>query len=319
MVWFSPGGGGTAYSLKLASINTFLVNSPIAARYRGPQLSSDVTHHSGVFTAYYVRKRGFSWDRLPRFVTHVLSFRKKKKKIILSGSSSAQMCHRWRPFQTCSFTNTNTREGRQRCRVRQCSCMCEPERLEVSWRHQLGSFISHRTINYIPPLLPYEFVALVQRLHSQLGRKDGYLLSYCRRDERVPPQLTQHAAFHSIEPGLCLLLELCITNVISAGISILYFYFFTKLHQIWCKMKNQQKSTSCLSLHHKLNTIWLYLLLRITPHMDTTLTSLGMVRINTCRKQTGCLFRTVYFSAMATSQTWWYRVWAKCEVAWDSA
>lgn len=77
MVWFSRGGG--AYSLKLASINTFLVNSQIAARYRGPQLSSDVTHHSGVFTAYYVRKRGFSGDRLPRFVTHVLSFRGKKK------------------------------------------------------------------------------------------------------------------------------------------------------------------------------------------------------------------------------------------------
>lgn len=79
-VVFTGGGDGTAYSLKLASINTFLVNSPIAARYRGPQLSSDVTHHSGVFTAYYVRKRGFSWDRLPRFVTHVLSFRKEKKK-----------------------------------------------------------------------------------------------------------------------------------------------------------------------------------------------------------------------------------------------
>lgn len=244
MVWFSP-GGGTAYSLKLASINTFLVNSPIAARYRGPQLSSDVTHHSGVFTAYYVRKRGFSWDRLPRFVTHVLSFR-KKKKIILSGSSSAQMCHRWRPFQTCSFTNTNTREGRQRCRVRQCSCMCEPERLEVSWRHQLGSFISHRTINYIPPLLPYEFVALVQRLHSQLGRKDGYLLSYCRRDERVPPQLTQHAAFHSIEPGLCLLLELCITNVMSAGISILsffLFFLFLFFYQIAPDLMQNEKST----------------------------------------------------------------------------
>lgn len=48
--------------------------------------------------------------------------------------------------------------------VRRRSCMREAERLEVSGRHQRGHFISHRTINYIPPPPLYEFVALVQRL-----------------------------------------------------------------------------------------------------------------------------------------------------------
>lgn len=74
-------------------------------------------------------------------------------------------------------------------RVRRRSCMCEAERLKVNYRYQQGHFIPHRTINYIPPLALYEFVALVQRLLSQLRRKDGYLLSYNLRDERDSPQL----------------------------------------------------------------------------------------------------------------------------------
>lgn len=71
-------GGGTC-SLNIASINAFLVNSLIAARYRRPQLSSDVTHRSGVFTAYYTRIRGLSGNRLPRFATHVSNSKKKER------------------------------------------------------------------------------------------------------------------------------------------------------------------------------------------------------------------------------------------------
>lgn len=76
-------------------------------------------------------------------------------------------------------------------RVRRHSCMCEAERLEVSWRLQQGHFISRRTINYVQPHTSlYEFVALVQRLHGQLGRSVGHLLSCSLGDERDSPQLT---------------------------------------------------------------------------------------------------------------------------------
>lgn len=68
------GGDGGVCSLKLSSINAFLVNRLIAACYRGPQLSSEVTHHSGVFIADYVRKKVFCAP----FATHVLSSRTKK-------------------------------------------------------------------------------------------------------------------------------------------------------------------------------------------------------------------------------------------------
>lgn len=67
------GGGGGVRSLKLSSIKAFFVNRLIVACSRGPQLSSDVTHHSGVFIAEYVRKKVFCAP----FATHVLRSRTK--------------------------------------------------------------------------------------------------------------------------------------------------------------------------------------------------------------------------------------------------
>lgn len=65
-IWypFPPRG---ALSQTPASFNTFHTG-PIAV----PQISCDVTHHSGVFTAYYASKRGSS-PSLPFFPKHVWS------------------------------------------------------------------------------------------------------------------------------------------------------------------------------------------------------------------------------------------------------
>lgn len=77
MVCFTPGEEQT-----LASINTFF-NSPIAVRFRRPQLSGDVTHRSGVFTAYYTRKEDFTRHSLPCLETHVSST--EEKQLIFRG------------------------------------------------------------------------------------------------------------------------------------------------------------------------------------------------------------------------------------------
>lgn len=63
-------------SLKLVSIKRIPCKQPDNGTSRS-QLSSVVTHHSGVFTAYSTRERSFSGDKLLRFVKHVSSSKEK--------------------------------------------------------------------------------------------------------------------------------------------------------------------------------------------------------------------------------------------------
>lgn len=76
----------------LAPINTFHT-SPIAV----PQISCDVTHHSGVFTADYASE-GDSSHSLPFFLTHVWMFRGKSYSL-----SVAWLQHR--VSQVTTFSN----------------------------------------------------------------------------------------------------------------------------------------------------------------------------------------------------------------------
>lgn len=63
-----------------------------------------------VYSLLRKKKRGFSGHRLPRFVTHVSSSKKKSQQLGVSRGYPLQMCRRWQPFQTCAFTNTS-RDG----------------------------------------------------------------------------------------------------------------------------------------------------------------------------------------------------------------
>lgn len=159
-----------------ASINAFHTG-PLAV----PQISCDVTHHSGVFTAYYASKRGSSHG-LPFFPKHVWS---SKDELFIRGGAPARVCHRWRPFQTCSTAKTNSQAERQIWRS-------TSPRVEEKLKTRPRSPIMH--IHYASNPKPHGFVALAQQLHSQLQEKD-YLLSPSQRDDGAAAQLKQHFPF----------------------------------------------------------------------------------------------------------------------------
>lgn len=105
MVRFTLGGGTCSH--KLASINTFLVNSLIAARYRRAPGSGATWLIAQVCLQLITQqeKRLFSKKADHRSFEHM--FGASAREVILRGASSAQMWHRWRPFQTCFITSTN--------------------------------------------------------------------------------------------------------------------------------------------------------------------------------------------------------------------
>lgn len=102
------------------------------------------------------------------------------------------------------------------------------------------SFHAGKPINYIAPLLPYEFVALVQRLHSRLGGRDGYLLSHSPRDERVSRSLRNMSLFTGWSRGFVNYGRFASTIWWSAGVS--KSFLSSKFQQICCENKYKLKS-----------------------------------------------------------------------------
>lgn len=128
MVRFTLGGGTCSH--KLASINTFLVNSLIAARYRRPPA---LERHDSFLRCVYSLLRNKKEALLKNIQTTALSntcleLQREKSS---SGAPPQHKCGTGGDLLKHVLSPTQMWVDEQRWRVRLQSCMCEPERLEV--------------------------------------------------------------------------------------------------------------------------------------------------------------------------------------------
>lgn len=194
MVRFTLGGGTCSH--KLASINTFLVNSLIAARYRRPPAPERRDSLLRCVYSLLRNKKEALLKKTPRpplFPTHVWSFSKRSHPPgRLLSTNVAQVATFSNMFYHQHKCGWMSRDGEWGCSHVCVSLRGSRSAKDISEGHL---FHAEKPINYVPPLLPYEFVASVQRLHSRLGRRDGYLLSHSPRDERVSRSLRNTSLF----------------------------------------------------------------------------------------------------------------------------
>lgn len=154
---------------------------PLTHSIRGPtavaQISCDVTHHSGVFTARYASQRGSSHS-LPFFPKCVWSLR---GRAFPSVAGLQHACVTGDDLFKHVLLRTQTapalRQRRTSKLPRVEEWMKTPPRSRPSITPHLQSLMG--------------FVAIAQRLHSQLQEND-YLLSPCQKDDGAAAQLKQH-------------------------------------------------------------------------------------------------------------------------------
>lgn len=128
MVRFTLGGGTCSH--KLASINTFLVNSLIAARYRRPPaLERRDSSLRCVYSLLRNKKRGSSPKKQTTALSNTcLGLQREKSS---SGAPPQRKCGTGGDLFKHVLSPAQMWVDEQRRRVRLQSCMREPERLEV--------------------------------------------------------------------------------------------------------------------------------------------------------------------------------------------
>ncbi len=160
------------------------------------------------------------------------------------------MCCRWRPFQTHAFTDTNTREERQRWRGWNMYVWGWEARGERE--ASAGSF-GFKQNHQLHPTSASIWACCFSAAAAQPAGEEGGLFVVLQPERWKGFFTAYQTCFFSFDTAKALSITLDgVDNVMSAGISILFLQIW---HQIWCKVRKRwiwiHWNNQHVTLHHK--------------------------------------------------------------------
>lgn len=137
-----------------------------------------MTHQSGVFTAYYARKRGSSGDGLTRFRNTCFKLQEK-----------VTATHPLRQLLASNVSQVTTSRN---------TCLLLHKHTGSKAENKINRVIHFTQNHHLHPISTTILVCCFSAAAEKPdGRKGGYLLSHSLRDERDSPELTYLFSFNT--------------------------------------------------------------------------------------------------------------------------